>query len=417
MGRFWARLSRLWRGSRTALVRREEGPAHLKQFGPKNFLSRWRSNRAIFRDFTTEAAVEKGLRESVWANTCATKTASAVGMARWWVEQEQAGGTWERLAPRDHAAAELVADPNSEWSWSYLIERQILDMQLTGNGLLDITRRPDGTPVALEELNPKNVKPVPASPNSNTDRYVDHYEYRRDDGTTFDIATANVIHMQFPDPDDVYWGMGRLEAAARVIDIDVNAQKSQKVGLDNQFVPPGFFVVTGPGGRPVPKDIAEKQRDQFSETYVGAAKAKKIPFFSADMKYQRLSDTPKDMDLLGGRQLSAEEICAAFWTPPPIAGILRKAIYNNITTLRIVWWEDVITAYLDAIAEWMNHNFIAREWPGERLRLVYSISHVPALRAVVAAKIAQAASLVNDLNWTAAEAEAFVGLVRPNMGA
>jgi HK97 family phage portal protein len=420
IGRAWNFLKRAWTGSSRGLparTRADQSGLRVKQYGPADFLPAFYRPKTAFSEFSTERAIQKGLRESVWANTCATKTATNVGQARWWIEQQDNSGRWVRLERTAHPAAELVADPNAEWSWPYLVERQLLALQLTGNGLLDITRRPDGTPVALEEMRPQNVEPVPATRADQTDRYIKEYKYVRDDGTKLRVSSDNVIHMMFPDPDNIYWGMGRLEAAQRVIDVDVDAQKSQKTAIDNLFVPPGYFTITGPDGRPLPKEIAEKHRDQFRETYVGASKAKKIPFFTADVKYTRLSDTPKESDFIASRQLSAEETCAAFWTPPPIAGILRKAIYNNITTLRVVWWEDVLIPYLNSIRDWFNTSFFEREWPGDRIRLVYSVRHIPALRAAVselldqqAKKIAQATALIRDLGWTRERAEEYVGL-------
>ena len=128
-----------------------------------------------------------------------------------------------------------------------------------------------------------------------------------------------------------------------------------------------------------------------------------------------MAKTPKELDFVKGRDFVRENICSLFDTPPPIIGILSRATYNNSRTVREIWWESGIIPQLTFLRDGLNHGLIAKEWPGDKIRLNFDLSRVPALAHRFDETIARAASL-KELGWSDEEIEARIDLGRPQLG-
>jgi phage portal protein BeeE len=59
-------------------------------------------------------------------------------------------------------------------------------------------------------------------------------------------------------------------------------------------------------------------------------------------EWQALSADPQASNIVELAKLSREEIAAAFQVPPPILGILERAIRANVTELRSQFLRDVV---------------------------------------------------------------------------
>ena len=73
------------------------------------------------------------------------------------------------------------------------------------------------------------------------------------------------MHNKFNDPGNPYWGLAPLQAGARAVDIDVEAVKFQKVGLQNRAITDGIFTFE----HPLTQDQWDEARAMVREQHYG----------------------------------------------------------------------------------------------------------------------------------------------------
>ena len=88
----------------------------------------------------------------------------------------------------------------------------------------------------------------------------------------------------------------------------------------------------GAGGKPtgtlmIDKVLNKEQRAALQASFAGMAdgNASKLYILEANMKYEQLSMSPEDQQLLETRQFGVEEICRWFKVPPFMVGHMDKA--------------------------------------------------------------------------------------------
>ena len=99
--------------------------------------------------------------------------------------------------------------------------------------------------------------------------------------------------------------------------------------------------------------------------------------FEGECEWREMGLSPKDLDFIAGKNLSAREIAQAFGVPPMLVGVPGDATFANYREARFHLWEDTIMPLLEfLVAElnlWLLPHF------GENLCLGYDIDSIPAL--------------------------------------
>lgn len=370
-------------------IRERLGRWLLKQGGERPpFIANWQVGRAVSSDWSTERAIQHGLKASVWVYAAVRRIASNVSRVPWHVEVLGADGvTWER--DPDHPLAVLLNEPNSFMTGQDLRERWVYHLWLGGNALgkLVLVR---GTPVELWPLQPDRVKPVP-------DRrdFIAAYEYRDPDNQVHQFPPHEVIHLQFVDPANPYWGLSPLQAAAKVVDTDVAAVSWNLTALQNRTVKDLIYFPS----QPLTREQWQEARQMLREQHQGPDNARGIFLASMPGEIQEVGTTAAELDWLNSRRLTREEIAAAMGIPLVI--LTGEGTYRNFETAVRMVWQDVFLPFLDDMAEAFNLVLVpfwdpqARQ-PGvsPKLRVVYDISTVAALQEDFGAKVEIAERLV-----------------------
>jgi HK97 family phage portal protein len=187
-----------------------------------------------------------------------------------------------------------------------------------------------------------------------------------------------ILHIKRFNPLDDWYGMSPVEAAAYGIDQHNAAGAWNKALLDNSARPSGALVYAPKEG---PATLSDEQflrlKQQLAEQQT-AADAKGSPLLmDGGLDWKEMALSPKDMDWLKGRDMSARDICAAFGTPPMLVGVPGEATYANYKEARMAFWEDTILPsldqHIDALNNWLVPKF------GKGLRLAYDEDAISAL--------------------------------------
>lgn len=343
--------------------------------------------RSVRTDWNVDAAIRDGFKASTWVYAANRFIASKISPIPWFVEQWQ-GDDWERLE-EPHPAEVLIAEPNLLMSGQDLIERWLYNLGLAGNALahMVIVR---GAPLEIWPLMPQYIKPQPSAKG-----YVEQYEYKVPNQPTRSLPAAEVLHMMYVDPGNLYWGMSPLQAMGNTVDSDVAAVRWNNISLANRAKKDYAFFPEVAMTKQQWDDARRQLREQSED--VGG-------FFlgSTPGKLTEMSMTAKDMDWLGGRAVNKEEILAGYGLDEIL--VTGKGILRNFEVSVRRFWEDLAIPTLGDMRAEFNRSIMPfwdpyyRQQTSSRttrpamptLRLNYDTSGIPALQQSFAEKLEQA---------------------------
>jgi HK97 family phage portal protein len=363
-------------------------PQEVKSYSAPQVLFGLYGKTPQFNDWNTEKAIKEGFKHSTWVYSCVNLRATSAASVPWIVQQKSAEG-WEKVDDPSNPLVRLVNRPNPDMSWQQMIEYAVQHLDLSGNAFWSKVRA--GEQVReLWVLPPQHVRAVPGMI-----RLVDRYEYhlglaRRN------IDPTDIIHFKYNDPNNLYFGASPLLSAAQAVDIDNEAERFQKVSLQNRGL--SDLAVK------VPLEATEEQvqqmRDAFNREHSGPRNARKALVTSAEIT--QLGTTAAELDFTESRKFIRDEICSAFGVPPPMVGSYENATLANIETARKIFWRDTMITLLQKIESFLNMQ-LAYEY-GPQYRITYDLTSVDALQENLTEKVNNAKNLwsmgipFNDIN-------------------
>lgn len=343
------------------------------------FLEAITEKQPKWTNWTTEAAVQEGYKQSIWVYAAINKKAKAAASVPWNVYKKNSQG--EYTEQPNHPLKQLIDKPNPFTSRNNMIEKLIMQLDLAGNSLFKMGMV-GGYPVELWNIGPDGIKPVP-----DQREFIKEYEWRLKTGALYKIPNEEILHIMYIDPSNQYWGIAPLQVAARTVDTDTEAVTWNKVALQNRAVTDGVFSVNQPLTGPQFNDL----RQQIREQHQGSSTARTPWVLGGGASWNQMSLSPAEMDFIESRRMTREEIAAIFSVPPPMIGILDKANYSNMQEARRVFWLDTIIPLLDDLKE--SFNRALTPYFGDDIELDYDTTNVEALAENVNEKIDAASKL------------------------
>lgn len=351
-------------------------PAWAKEFTAAQLLPAGVSGQPIWKEWDEEAAIDQGLKSATFVYACNYRLAKAVAAANWKAVQVVNGE--DQPAP-GAPIEELINNPNEFQTRQTFFEAIVMHLGLGGNALLSKVYA-GGVPAELWAIDTRYTSPVPSA----TD-FIARYEYRNGDNQK-DFDPEDVIHFLYTDPEQPFWGLSPLQAAAKAVDTDNEAANWQKVSLQNRAVTDGVFSFD----HPLTKKQWDEAREQIRDQHQGSSNARQPWVLGSGARWNQMSLSPAEMDFIESRRLTREEICAVYNVPPPLVGIYDNATLANIQTARLIFWEDTVIPLLEDLQASLNLA-LARHFPGYEIR--YDVSHISVLLELMLKKMEVADSL------------------------
>lgn len=143
------------------------------------------------------------------------------------------------------------------------------------------------------------------------------YEYRID-GNVAILDASNVLHLK--NIGNGTTGLAKLEFMRSTTDEAAKAQASASKVFGSGGKPTGVLMVDSV--------LKPEQRKQLQERFaeMAAGSTARLFVLEANLKYQQLSMSPEDQQLLETRKFQVEEICRWFDVPPVLVH------HSNVTT-------------------------------------------------------------------------------------
>ena len=282
----------------------------------------------------------------------------------------------EKLTIPNHPLSLLLRRPNPYMSGDVVQQYIINSMHVSGDAYLLKQYNNVGQLVALYPLMPSMV-----TPKGTKEDLITHYVYEMEDGKV-NIDNTDLVHFKMGlDPDDYKTGFSPLKTVLREIYGDESAGQMATALLSNMGVP--SILIS-------PKDdygLTKEEADQISKTYQqkvsGKNKGKPL-ILSGAMNIEKLSFSPKDLDIGALRQVPEERISAVIGVPAILAGLgagLKHATYSNARELREFFTESKLIPLWKMVAEEITQQILLPDYDASNVSYAeYDFTQVRALQ-------------------------------------
>jgi len=299
---------------------------------------------------------------------CVSKIAKGASRIGWTLGKRQAGGEMNEI--EEHPLLALLAKPNEFEGGSRFIEKALSFLLLSGNSyILKVHGVQSAPPVFLYALRPDRMKVVAGT----WREPISRYEYSP--GAAIEKFEArDILHLMEFHPTHDFYGLSRLEVAARAIDISNKSMEWNKKLLDNDMRPSGIITLD--------PALMEEQFNtfvtKFTELYAGYKGAGSTPIFNGGVTWQATGLNPKDIDWTVGQREIMRQICTIFDVCSQLLGDTENTTYSNMQEARKALYMEAILPFMDLLRDELNAWLVPLY--GDGLYLDYDRDEIEALQ-------------------------------------
>lgn len=224
----------------------------------------------------------------------------------------------------------------------YRLSSQLL---LSTRGVfIEVIRGNGGQPVSLHLLPPEITAPVP-----DPKTFVKHFEVELGNGEKKKISPKDVIWLRRPHPLDPYLSLTPLEAAGLAVETETLARIYNRNFLLNDGRGGAMLILNG--------ELNEDDRRELIARHSGGpGKAGSFSVIAAEdgAEYFDLGTNPREAGYAELRQITKEEILAAFGVPESIIGNASGRTFANAAEEGKIFWMETMAPHLEIIARGMD---------------------------------------------------------------
>jgi len=227
-----------------------------------------------------------------------------------------------------------------------------------------------------------------------------------------DTGFSELKHIKLWNPLDDYYGCSPLSAAAVEVD-QHNLSSKHNINLLNNGARPSGAVIFKPkdeSGFAV--NLTEGQRAQLltdlNNRFQGAGNAGRPMLLEGDFDWKEMGMSPKDMDFMNLKHMSATSIALCFGVPSQLVGVPDAQTYSNVAEARLALYEETIIPHLKLIQSDLNEWLIPMF--NENIRFEYMLESIPALAERKRKTYENVTSAVREGIMTRNEAREVIGL-------
>lgn len=204
----------------------------------------------------------------------------------------------------NHPLLELLSKVNPYQNGFDATVLRVLYQELTGNAYIHpVIDKRTGIPSELWTMPSQYVEIIPGK-----STLVDGYLYGASRENRKVFASDEVIHFKRPNPSDILYGMGKVEAAWGAAMMNAAMHEMDLSFFENKARPDYLMTIKTNASR----EEIERLEVQIDEKLRGKGRTGRFLTATADIDLKPMNFPPKD---LGGREDIVEEIAAIFGVP------------------------------------------------------------------------------------------------------
>jgi HK97 family phage portal protein len=273
-----------------------------------------------------------------------------------------AGIEWEvykgKTELENHPLKTLLSRPNPMQGQSSFFENLVGYFKISGNFYVEaVSANPNKPPNELWTLRPDLMKIVP-----NALGYAGKYVFKtgaQEKVWEVDPVTmqANILHGKTFNPIDIWYGMSPLEAAMMGVDQYNQSNRWNLSLLQNMAAPSGILKVATNDVNPtgsLSNEQFQRLRNEFENSYSGSRNSGKPLILEGGVDWQSISLSPKEMDWINSREVTALDIMNVYGVPAQLLGY-GESTYSNYGEAREALYEETILPLMDFLKTELNN--------------------------------------------------------------
>lgn len=283
----------------------------------------------------------------------------------------------------DHELLDLLKRPSPTCGGKFFFETLYSYLLLSGNSYVERVGPNTGeVPRELYVQRPDRMKVVAGKFGIPKAYVYENQGQKRQWDVNQLTGESDILHIKEFHPTNDWYGMSRVDPAAKSVDTHNAASEHNAALLQNGARPSGAMIfepVDMPGGmgkQSAPEPVLEKAMEELNKRHTNPRNAGKPMVLSGKVKWEEMSISPKDMDFNEGKLDSAREICTA-WGVPHILVVKGQSTYNNLAEAKLELYEDTVLPLIENVTSELN-NWLTPLW-GEDFELVPDLDSIPAL--------------------------------------
>lgn len=241
------------------------------------------------------------------------------------------------------AASRLFQRPNSYETWPQFILNSVAQMFFDGESFAIASRNARGEVIRLDRMDSRTCSP-----------YVTEGELFYSVGQNpfvaeqidYLVPARDVLHLRQYCPRHVLMGESPIKAAAMAAGINVSLSASQAAFFSQMSRPSGVLSTE----TVLNKDQLESLRQAWYKQSQKIAQGH-VPILSGGLKWQQLSISSQDAQLIEAQRLSIEEIARVYGVPLPVIGDMTSSTLNNVEQLISLWLSISLGSLLENIEQ------------------------------------------------------------------
>lgn len=340
--------------------------------------------RPVWTPRNYQLLADEGYQKNVIVYRCVSLISRGLGSVPWLLYDHD-----EEV--ERHPLLDLLNCPSPRQAGSAFVEAIVGHLLLAGNAYIEAVFNGDGQVVELYALRPDRMRVIPGATGLPIAYEYEVNGHKRRLECDPVSGRSAVLHLKNFHPLNDWYGMSPIEAAARSIDQHNGVGEHNLALLQNGGRPSGALMFKPSNSNPLSETQRDGLREDIRRLYEGNANAGRILVLEGDFDWKEMGLSPKDLDFIEGKLLSAREIAQAFGVPPMLVGVTGDATFANYKEARYHLWEDTIIPLLEFLVAELN--LWLCPYFAEGLKLGYDTDEIPALaqrREAVWTKIQEA---------------------------
>lgn len=240
-------------------------------------------------------------------------------------------------------AAALFHRPNNYESFQQFILNMVAAMLFDGESFALITRDGTGRALRADRLDSGTCSP-----------YIEEGELFYSVGSNpflpdqiqYLVPARDVLHLRFLTPRHVLIGESPIKAAALAAGVNVALSRSQAAFFSQMSRPSGVLSTD----QMLNKDQLESLREAWGKQSQRMAQGH-VPILSGNLKFEAMSITSQDAQLMEAQRFSVEQIAMCYGVPLPVIGDLSNSTLSNAETLVSLWLSISLGSLLENIEQ------------------------------------------------------------------
>ena len=272
---------------------------------------------------------------------CVTLIARDIAKMRLRLMARDSNGIWKET--ENPAFSPVLRKPNSYQTRIGFIEQWVISKLSRGNTYVLKRRDNRGVVTSLYVLDPGNVKVLVSDDGEVYYQLAgDNLSQLQQDSVT--VPASEIIHDVMTPLYHPLVAVSPIQACGIAAMQGLAIQANSKNFFSNGSSPGG--VLTAPGA--ISKDTASRLKEYWDSAYSGA-NVGKIAVLGDGLKFEPMTVSAVDAELIEQLHWTAETVCATFHVPPFMVGVGDAPSYNNIEALNQQYYSQCLQGMIEAI--------------------------------------------------------------------